>query len=857
MALAKTLKKHSITKDISFKPCVEWGADLWEESTMKKTTLITSAAVIALATAYMPAYAQEDTTTGGGELRQDKITITARKKEEGLLEAPIAVSAFDAASIEQLQLQSVDDVARFTPGLSFSKAFGRSTERPVIRGQSNVLAGVQFGVESGTAYFVDGVYYAGSIQNLDPNDLQQVEVIKGPQSALYGRNTYAGAINFTTKGGTEEFEAGGKYRFGNNDSHEASGFISGPLFPGLTGRASVRFYDYGGEFTNTVTDKLVGSEETFSISGVLDFAPHADFDARLRVQRNEDKDGPLPIFLQDASQNNCAPGYRSLSSWRIVPGFGGVPFPRSFSTNTNQYYCGVIAPQPVALNTDADADGIPNLIPGIPEGSSFIQPVYSLADGTAFDGIKRDQTIVSLTSDWNVGGSGYHIRGLAGYRDEQEFQGYDSDHSSVNWFVGGPGSEAFFANTTRDDVEDYSFEVRLESPDESALRWLVGLYYYNQDVLDSEITFADPTGANTPTGTRTIENQAIFGLVEYDFTDKVSVTLEGRYAEEVKTDSTSPIDEASFNKFTPRITLDYNLDNGGTLYAIYAQGVKPGGLNGAVGAAVNQPTYKQEESDNFELGIKTPVSMLPGAFNFTGSAYFTKATDVQLTTAIGTPSGALTSIATNQGAGEVLGIELDLSGAFNENWSTGVTYAWTDTEFTEGCDADEWTLTSGGGIYDNATNTGFDFTSAFPGSGPASCDISGNKFPLTSEHQASLFLRYDLANSGPFGSDFFASSDVTYESSKFVQVHNRAETGDATVLGARAGFETEGWTFSLYGQNLTDEDSIAMATRWLQTPYIFAGLNVAPTGASKSAPRAYFGSLRRGPSYGAELKFRF
>jgi outer membrane receptor protein involved in Fe transport len=181
---------------------------------MNKTTLITSAAVIALATAYMPAYAQEDTTTGGGELRQDKITITARKKEEGLLEAPIAVSAFDAASIEQLQLQSVDDVARFTPGLSFSKAFGRSTERPVIRGQSNVLAGVQFGVESGTAYFVDGVYYAGSIQNLDPNDLQQVEVIKGPQSALYGRNTYAGAINFTTKGGTEEFEAGGKYRDG-------------------------------------------------------------------------------------------------------------------------------------------------------------------------------------------------------------------------------------------------------------------------------------------------------------------------------------------------------------------------------------------------------------------------------------------------------------------------------------------------------------------------------------------------------------------------------------------------------------------------------------------------------------------
>lgn len=831
---------------------------------MKKATLITSAAAIAMAAASLPAFAQEETvaadqakTAGGEELRQDIVTITARKKQETLLEAPIAVSAFGEAAIEELQLQSVDDVARFTPGLSFSKAFGRSTERPVIRGQSNVLAGVQFGVESGTAYFVDGVYYAGSIQNLDPNELSRVEVIKGPQSALYGRNTYAGAINFITKGGTEEFEAGGKYRIGNNDTQEVSGFISGPIFPGLTGRASVRWYEYGGEFRNTVTDKLVGQEETFSLSGVLDFAPHSDFDARLRVQHNEDDDGPLPLFLQDASQNNCEPGYRSLSSWRIIPGYGGVPFPQTFSTNTNQYYCGVIAPQPVALNTDADADGIPNVIPGIPEGSSFILPVYGLGDGTAFDGIKRDQTILSLVTDWNLGGSGYHLRGLAGYRDEVEMQGYDSDHSSVNWFVSGPTQEAFFANTTRDDIEDYSFELRLESPDENALRWLVGLYYYNQDVLDSEITFADPKGANTPTGTRTIENQAIFGLVEYDFTDKISVTVEGRYAEETKTDSTLPIDEAKFNKFTPRLTLDYNLDNGGTLYAIYAQGVKPGGLNGSAGASVGQPAYKQEESDNFEIGIKTPVPALPGSFNFTGSAYFTDAKNVQLTTAIGTPSGALTSIATNQGAGQVTGIELDLSGAFNNNWSTGMTYAWTDTEFTEGCDADEWTLSSGGGTYDNATNTGTDFTSAFPGSGPASCDISGNKFPLTSEHQASLFVRYDLANSGPFGSDFFASTDLTYESSKFVQVHNLAETGDATLLGARAGFETDRWTLSLYGQNLTDEDSITMATRWLQTPYIFAGLNVAPTGSSKSAPRAFFGSLRRGPSYGAELKVRF
>jgi hypothetical protein len=124
-------------------------------------------------------------------------------------------------------------------------------------------------------------------------------------------------------------------------------------------------------------------------------------------------------------------------------------------------------------------------------------------------------------------------------------------------------------------------------------------------------------------------------------------------------------------------------------------------------------------------------------------------------------------------------------------------------------------------------------------------------------HQASGFLRFDLPNVGPMGSGFFASADLTYESSKFVQVHNRAETGDATILGGRIGFEHENWTFSAFGQNINDEDSIVMATRWLQTPHLFANINTAPPGASNQAPRAFFGTLRRGPQYGVELRYRF
>ncbi|MFW5661089.1 MAG: TonB-dependent receptor plug domain-containing protein, partial [Oceanicaulis sp.] len=112
---------------------------------MKKLTLLTSAAVMAIAGLSGPALAQEGSAPEpGAEARADDvITITARRREEGLLEAPVAVSAFGEDDIRKLGIESVDDVARFTPGLSFSAAFGRTTERPVVRGQSNVLAGVQ------------------------------------------------------------------------------------------------------------------------------------------------------------------------------------------------------------------------------------------------------------------------------------------------------------------------------------------------------------------------------------------------------------------------------------------------------------------------------------------------------------------------------------------------------------------------------------------------------------------------------------------------------------------------------------------------------------------------------------------
>ncbi|MFN6935096.1 MAG: TonB-dependent receptor plug domain-containing protein, partial [Tsuneonella sp.] len=149
-------------------------------------TFVRATLLAATALGSQAAFAQvvpppDEAVADEGGIRE--IIVTARKTEESLSDAPIAVSVVTAEDIAEQGLNSIDDFARQATGISFSQAFGRSSDRPVIRGQSNVLANVQFGVETGAAYFVDGIYYQGDIQGFDPLSIERVEVIKGPQSA--------------------------------------------------------------------------------------------------------------------------------------------------------------------------------------------------------------------------------------------------------------------------------------------------------------------------------------------------------------------------------------------------------------------------------------------------------------------------------------------------------------------------------------------------------------------------------------------------------------------------------------------------------------------------------------------------
>ena len=330
-------------------------------------------------------------------------------------------------------------------------------------------------------------------------------------------------------------------------------------------------------------------------------------------------------------------------------------------------------------------------------------------------------------------------------------------------------------------------------------------------------------------------------------------------------------DEAKFDSTTPRLTLDWQATDNLMVYGIFAQGAKPGGLNGIAGQSIGLGTYEQEESDNFELGSK--YSMFDNRLRLSAAAYFTQATDVQFTQSVpsATGQGAVTSVATNQGEGEIMGLEFEIEAAITEAITLSAGYGYTDTEITKGCDDFEYTLNTGGLIYDPAL-----------GNVPE-CSIKGNRYPLGAEDNANFVLNYDAPTQFGQGLSWISNFSVTYEGSKYVQVHNLAETGETTLVNLRLGIRSDdGWSIVAFGRNLTDEDTIPLATRWFDlrtgstniTPgvpcnpatatvpcgppatspagYPVTGAPGTAGGADTGSPRAFFG--RTAPW--ADLRYR-
>jgi len=255
--------------------------------------------------------------------------------------------------------------------------------------------------------------------------------------------------------------------------------------------------------------------------------------------------------------------------------------------------------------------------------------------------------------------------------------------------------------------------------------------------------------------------------------------------------------------------------------------------------------------------------------------YWIDASDVQFTQSVPSPTGqgAVTSIATNQGAGETYGLEVDMAGAITDALTLTMAYSYIHSEITQGCDDFQYTLNTGGLIYNPALGT------------VPECSLKGNSYPLVPKQSVAAAFNYDAPLQWGTGLSLISNFSVSYENSKYVQVHNLAETGNTTTVDLRLGVGSDnGWQVVAFGRNLTDNATIPMATRWFDlttgsanagppctaaalvpcgppatspTGYPVTGVPGRAGGADTGSPRAFFGALRQGRTFGVEFRYNF
>lgn len=792
------------------------------------------------------ALGQSNTAPQAGADSLQEIVVTARKREEALQDVPLTVTAVGAVKIEELGIKDSRELALFVPGFSNVASFGRnSSERPTIRGQSNILG------SPNASYFVDGVYISGSATNTETANLERIEVIKGPQAALYGRATFAGAINYVTKQPSDTFEGKVTATLGEFSQRDVTAYISGPLSDSISYFLAATHTEIGGFYDNPLDARdNLGAEQTDGLTAKLRWTPNDATEITALVTYAEDNDGPPALGFQGRQFNNC-----QLFSATLRPRSRG-------------YYCGEVIP-------------IEQLTIG------------QLTNQMPNPGTRRERTRAALTGSFEFG-DGYELTSTSAYSQEDyevqidvTYAGYVVGRfSPAQVPVAASATAAQFSNdgafqrVNGEKRDDFSQELRLSSPVDRAFRWSLGAYYFtaNDDFIRDDKIYPNG-GLIVPNGSasltyRDIENTAIFGGIEYDLNDQWTVTAEVRRAEETvdqqsfafATNATSrtasaPLD-ASFKSTTPRFTVRYKANPDLTLFANYAEGTKPGGFNSGTAIqlliAEGRPIeILEEESEVIELGAKFSLgSRVSGSI----TAYDIKLLNQQLTQnivgAIGTQVVA-TSFVENSGETSSKGIELELTARLADGFDVGIGGALIDATFDAYINSDQAALystrPSSAFTAVSATNPGGCGTLGAPAAANAAAcaariaqdnaefgNVAGQRTPRSPEWNGYITTRYSRPLTEAIS--LVIGADLTAEGSKFAQVHNLIETGDRMYLNARIGFESDNWNVTLWGRNINDDDTPLDILRYIDgrgIPSYFGGFATRGFAISLPKPRQF------------------
>jgi outer membrane receptor protein involved in Fe transport len=856
-----------------------------------RKNLLGSGAVIVLVTSLATIASAQEANDGNEVKRFDEIVVTARKRAENIQETPLSISAFTSAVIESAGIRDMADIAKFTPGFTLDDEFGRTSGvRPVIRGQATILGA------SGVSTFVDGVLLNGSILDYDLTDVERIEVVKGPQSALYGRNTYSGAINIITKSPSDEFTGDVKAEAGRFDRYELSGTVRGPISDTVSASLHGRYFTRGGPFTNEFDGSKVGQQESASLSLAMFYEPSDRLSARARFRISKLHDDQPRLFSTDPEDNN------------ILPDDGGTYL------GNGRYFAGEITNRAIRY------DDVRQL------------------DEKGFEDTLGIQGSLSIDYELN---EQFNLEFINGFDYDNSEAKFDFDHQETSLapfavyigpvfpFAFGPnpspmsfahafviGDPADFASVGETESDDHSHELRLNY-ENGDVRAMIGGYYYGESskfqatrqapaALEELLTegFAaqearmeaqcavhandvalrcfqfPPIGFNAIfnfgseleqlafSGDRSIikgdrRNLAIFGSADVDLVENLSLTVEARYKSEKVTSATttraaiydytgfqtgfteSPevVRGKTFNSFNPRFTAKYQFSDNTNFYAIAARGDKPGGFNNINATPLGFGTFDEETVWAFEGGMKN--TLMDGTLILNLAGFHNTITDYQLTQAATLAGGVTTTVISNVGKVRVQGIEAEM--IYRVPTIPGLVinanYALADSEILKGTDlnegrhldvADDRRLNCSIGLQDPSQGCSADNT--LFGS------IVGRQLPRSPKHTFNLGMNFSQSITTDW--DINLNANLSHESKKFVQVHNLAFVGSNTLLNGSIGFQSDnGGSITFWGRNLTNEDAVVSAQRFIDP--------------NESFQRVFIGNPRLPREYGVTLRKSF
>jgi len=801
---------------------------------MQRLTLVPSRLSLAIAIAVTSLSApQLHAESDNFEL--EEITVYAQKREQSIMEVPVAVSSYSAELMERAQVRDLNDLQQLAPSLTVNSSTGGMESIFAIRGIGT--AGQNAGLEQSVGVFIDGVYRGrpGSALS-DYVDIAGIEVLKGPQGTLFGRNTSAGVISVRTKAPTDEFGGEVEVSAGSQGYIQTRGFINGGLSDNVAGSLAFSYQEKDGVLDDTVTSEDYNDRDRYTIRGQLLWDINEDVSLRLIADYTD----------VDEVCCNAAPVFYGPTQ-AIIAGLGGTTL-QTGATTTYQTFAGNYA-------------------------DPFDYKVATSAD-TSREAVEDKGLSGEL--NWDLGSTALTV--IGSYRKHENINDLDADFTNLE----------IFNRYNVQDIDESSLEVRWASTGANTIDWTVGFFYFNQEndyqsglefgplafpyveaatqgllgsfqnVLQAQSVIAPTDGLYAAGDTSNTlidyeaESMAFFGQATWNVTEDLSVTFGLRYSDEEKTADYSwegnhpfgtvslaqlnaaaiPIAAgadvadgttdgtvdgvpnalfaggianalqglqtgAPFDSFSSKydddnvsgaLSVNYQWSDEFSTYARYAQGYKSGGLNmdrSAGGQAPGEPAtdpsaplFDPENVDSFEIGFK--ARLLDNTLTLNGAIYYQELEDYQQNSFDG-----LNFTVRNAATVEGKGFELDYMYAPSERWlfSGGITLQEVD--------------------YDK-------FTDASPTKWQSGStqDLSGKPVLFTSDTTLSGLVSYTMPVAD--GLELTAATTYTYSSEYFTGQDNDPITqqDDYWIVNLSLSLAPENgdWQVDLWGKNVGDEE---------------------------------------------------